>query len=151
MGNLKTLPALLLGLLVVGLTACGSSEDSTTTRPPAVSAATAHRLANLSEQVATDLDAGNSCDAAHAADQLRAAVESADLSASLRPGVESAATRLVDGVNCPPPPPPPEPQKEEEKKKPKHGGEDHHGDEKGPPGHSGGLPPGQAQLRAKAG
>jgi hypothetical protein len=137
-----TITAALTALLIG---ACGGDGGSTTTPPPPpVSAATADHLAKLSDRVASNLDAGLTCDAAHAADELQAAVEEADLSATLRPGVEEVATRLVNEVNCPPPPPPPEPEK---KKK----GEDKHkdkGDQKKPPGH-GGVPPGQAELRGE--
>ena len=51
-----------------------------------ISAATAGHLAKLSDRVASDLDAGDTCHAAHAADDLRAAVEEADLPASRAPG-----------------------------------------------------------------
>jgi hypothetical protein len=158
--------ALGLTLGALGIGACGSEDDNTTTtvRPPPVSAATADRLAKLSNRVAANLEAGLTCDAAYAADDLMAAVEEADLSASLRPGVEEVATRLVNEVNCPPPPPP-EPEPEEEMKdeeKPKESGDegkDQNGDrggdggdegKDGPPGH-GGVPPGQAKLKGEDG
>ena len=129
---------------------------------PAVSAATAGRLGKLSDRIASDLDAGDICHAAHAADDLRSAVEASDLPATLRPGVDAAAGRLVDQVNCPPPPTPPapapEPAPREEKKKPKedeHGNQDkqgHGGDEKSNSGHSkngGFVPPGKAKLKGE--
>jgi hypothetical protein len=151
--------------LALGIGACGSDGDETTTtvQPPPVSATTADRLAKLSNRLATDLEAGETCDAAYAADDLKAAVEDADLSVSLRPGVEEVATRLVNEVNCPPPPPPPEPEpeekkkdeerkKDEEKKKEGDGHKDQGGDEgkNDPPGH-GGVPPGQAKLKGEEG
>jgi hypothetical protein len=156
---------ILLVLAAVGLGACGSGSDTTTTRDrPAVSAATADRLAKLSDRIASDLDGGDICHAAHAADDLRSAVEESDLPATLRPGVDAAAGRLVDQVNCPPPPPPPAPPPQEEKKpkKDEHGNQDHGngdhqghgGDEKSNPGDSahGGLgPPGQAKLKGESG
>jgi hypothetical protein len=156
---------ILLVLAAVGLGACGSGSDTTTTRDrPAVSAATADRLAKLSDRIASDLDGGDICHAAHAADELRSAVEESDLPATLRPGVDAAAGRLVDQVNCPPPPPPPAPPQEKkpkkQEKKPKkeeHGNQDtqgHGGDQKSNPGHSvhGGLaPPGQAKLKGEPG
>src|SRR5439155_25499563 len=117
------LAALLLG-------GCGSGGGGTTVaQPPPVSAETAGHLAKLSDRVASDLDSGDTCHAAHAADDLRSAVQDADLPASMQPSVDAAAGRLVDQVNCPPPPPPPEPEK-----KKKHGehdehGNDHHGDQ----------------------
>jgi hypothetical protein len=118
-------------------------------RPP-LSAATADHLAKLSDRVAADLDAGSTCDAAYAADQLSSAVAESDLPASLRPGVEAAATRLVDQVNCPPPPPAPEPDKKKQEKKPKDEGGDHGDQGPQPPGHSkdgGFVPPGHAKLK----
>jgi hypothetical protein len=151
--------------------ACGSGDDdntTTTVQPPPVSATTADRLAKLSNRVAENLDAGLTCDAAHAADDLSAAVEESDLPANLRPGVETVATDLVNQVNCPPPPPPPEPEPEEEKRdkeKQKDEGDedkDQHGEEGGDqgrggdegkdesPGH-GGVPPGQAKLKGEEG
>jgi hypothetical protein len=157
--------AMLLALAALCLAACGSGSDTTTIPDrPAVSAATADRLAKLSDRIASDLDAGDTCHAAHAADDLRSAVAESDLPAALRPGVDAAAGRLVDQVNCPPPPPPPPPPQEEEKKRKKdehgnadHGNEDHQGhggNEKSKPGHSvhGGLaPPGQAKLKGESG
>jgi hypothetical protein len=155
---------ILLVLAAVGLGACGSGSDTTTTRDrPAVSAATADRLAKLSDRIASDLDGGDICHAAHAADDLRSAVEESDLPATLSPGVDAAAGRLVDQVNCPPPAPAPappqekKPKKQEKKPKEEHGNQDkqgHGGDEKSRPGHSvhGGLaPPGQAKLKGEPG
>lgn len=162
-GNWKAAGLILLVLVPVGLGACGSGSDTTTTTPvrPAVSAATADRLAKLSDRIASDLDAGDICHAAHAADDLRSAVEASDLPATLRPGVDAAAARLVDQVNCPPPPPPPAPEPEpappEEKKpeKDEHGNQDkqgHGGDENSNSGHSkngGFVPPGKAKLKGE--
>jgi hypothetical protein len=153
-GNLRAVgPAILLALAAFGLGACGSGAgDGTTVQRPAVSAATADRLAKLSDRIATDLDAGDTCHAAHAADDLRAAVEESDLPDTLRPAVDATAGRLVDQVNCPPPSPPPEPEKKKpEKHKPEHPDE-HHGDHHPkPPDHGGKLPPGQAKLKGEAG
>ena len=151
-------PALGFALVALVMAACGGSGDeaTTTTPPPPVSASTADRLARLSNRVATNLDAGLTCDAAIAADELMAAVEEADLSATLRPGVEEVATRLVNEVNCPPPPPPPEPEKEkkdkkkEEKKQEEGEGDDGSGNLKGP-SDNGGIPPGQAKLKGEEG
>ena len=141
-------PLVLLALVASGLAACGSGTDTTTTPPPPpVSAATADHLAKLSNRVATDLDAGETCSAAMAADDLKAAVEDADLANTIRPGIEEVASRLVDEVNCPPPPPPPEPKKE--KKKPKQA-ENNQGDKHPkPPGHGGKVPPGHAKLEGE--
>jgi hypothetical protein len=150
--------ALLLSLATLGLAACGSGSDATTitTTRPAVSRETADHLAKLSNTIASDLDAGETCSAAMAADDLRAAVAESDLPANIRPGVEDVATNLVNDVNCPPPPPPPEPAKEKKPKKnegDEHGnGNGHGGDEKTPPGHTkhgGLLPPGHAKLKGE--
>jgi hypothetical protein len=162
-GNRKAAgPALLLALAALGLTACGSSSNETTTAArPAVSVTTADRLAKLSDRIASELDAGDVCHAAHTADDLSAAVEESDLPASLRSGVDEAAGRLVDQVNCPPPPPPPPPEKDKNKKKDEHGNGDHgqggdqkSKDDKSGQGHSdqGGFgPPGQAKLKGEEG
>jgi hypothetical protein len=150
----------LLALAALLLAACGSGgDDSTTVQRPPVSAATADRLSKLSDRIATDLNAGDTCHAAHTADELKSAVEESDLPATLRPGVDAAAGRLVDQVNCPPPPPPPEPEKKKKQKHDKgnedhHGNDDHHGGEPKPepPGHShegGFVPPGQAKLKGE--
>ena len=116
----------LLALVAVALTACGSSSDTTTTtaRPP-VSRETADHLSKLSSRIADDLDAGDTCSAAHAADDLKAAVEDSDLPGSIRPGVDTVAGDLVDQVNCPPPPPPPEPEKKPKKPTSQDEGGDH--------------------------
>jgi hypothetical protein len=155
MGTRKAIaPLALFALTAGGLSACGSGAETTTTTapPPPVSAATADHLAKLSDRVATYLDAGETCSAAMAADDLKAAVDEADLANTIRSGVEEVASRLVDEVNCPPPPPQPEPKKEEKKPKPK----DEHGDENKqggqgpkPPGHGGKLPPGHAKLKGE--
>lgn len=154
---------ILLALAALVLVACGSGGGETTKpQPPPVSAATAGHLAKLSDRVASELDAGDTCDAAYAADQLQDAVSSADLPATLRPGVEEVATDLVNEVNCPPPPPPPEPEKKPKKPKNEQQGEqqqgeqqqgDHHGGNHGPkpPGHGGKPPPGQAKLKGEPG
>jgi hypothetical protein len=146
-------PSILVVMGALALAACGSGgDDATTVQPPPVSAATADHLAKLSDRVASNLDAGDTCHAAHAADDLRAAVQESDLSPTLRTDVDEVAGTLVDEVNCPPPPPP------EEKKKPKkegerHHGDDHHGgDESSGHGHSdhgGFVPPGHAKLKGE--
>jgi hypothetical protein len=151
-------------VLVLALTACGAGDDepTTTVQPPPVSATTADRLAKLSNRIASDLEAGATCEAAHAADDLNAAVEEADLSESLRPGVEEVASRLVNEVNCPPPPPPPEPEKKPKKEKDEEQGDGDEGDGDGGDGDGHGgdggsgqsneggfVPPGQAKLRGE--
>jgi hypothetical protein len=153
----------LLSLSAMGLAACGSGGEETTTTTtdrPAVSRETADHLTKLSNRIASDLDAGDLCSAAHAADDLSAAVGDSDLPANLRPGVETVATDLVNQVNCPPPPPPP--PAPEPKKKPDESnqqGDDHqpgntdengqghgHDEKPKPPQHGGHVPPGQAKL-----
>ena len=99
--------------------------------------------------MASDLDSGDTCHAAHTADDLRAAVENADISASMQAGVDEVAGRLVDEVNCPPPPPPPEPKKKHPEKD-KHG-DDHHGDEHSPPGSRQARRPGATRPREAEG
>ena len=160
-------PALLLAAAAVALSACGSGSETTTTTTarPAVSAATANRLADLSDRIATQLDDGDLCHAAHTADDLQSAVEDSDLPANIRPGVDEVTGELVDEVNCPAPPPPPAPEpkpKKPEGNKDEQGGngpaeghgnghEDGHGDgdapakKPGPPGSGGFVPPGQAK------
>src|SRR4051794_34854596 len=148
--------AVLFALAALSLGACGSSggDDGTTVaQPPPIPPGTAGHLAKLSDRVASDLDTGDTCHAAHAADDLSAAVEDANLPASMSADVEAATGRLVDEVNCPPPPPPPEPKKKKDEGHDEHGG-DHHGDENGfiPPGQAkhGGLgPPGKAKLKGE--
>ncbi|HEY7121495.1 MAG TPA: hypothetical protein VH329_02950 [Solirubrobacterales bacterium] len=156
--------AILFALMAGGLTACGSSGsvETTTTARPLVSPATADHLAKLSNRVASELDSGETCSAAVAADELRAAVEDSDLPASVRPGVETVATDLVNQVNCPPPPPPPEPEKKPKKNEDEHGNHDNgNGNDQGPGGndhappgheHKGGfVPPGHAKLKGEGG
>ena len=145
--------AILLALAALGLGACGSGGGGATiARQPPISAEVAGRLAKLSDRVASDLDAGDTCHAAHAADDLRSAVQGAEMAASMRPAVDEVAGRLVDEVNCPPPPPPPAPEKKKPPKPDKHGG-DHQGDQNFiPPGHAkhGGFgPPGHAKLEGE--
>jgi hypothetical protein len=143
--------AISLAVAALALAGCGSSGGDTTptvVKRPAVPAATADHLARLSATVASDLDAGSTCEAAYAADQLQAAIEEANLPASMRSSVDDAAGRLVDQVNCPPPPTTTEEDKKPKNPKPEEG--DHHDEGHGhpkPPGHGGKEPPGQAKLK----
>jgi hypothetical protein len=152
--------ALAFGLATLLIAACGSGgEEKTVVRPPPIAPDVAGHLAKLSDRVASDLDVGDTCHAAHAADDLRAAVEDAVLPTTMSSDVDAVAGRLVDEVNCPPPPPPPpEPKKKNE-------GHDDHGDEgpgggdhsgNGPggddhsgEGHGGLGPPGKAKLKGE--
>jgi hypothetical protein len=152
--NSKLLGATLVALVVLVLAGCGSDDGPETlvrTLPP-IERSSAERLAKMSDEVASDLDAGDTCSAAIAADELAGAVDDAQLPSYLRSSVEETATRLVNEVNCPPPPEPKKKKKEEKK--------DEHGDgNKGPGGDgdygtatlpgSGGLPPGQAKKRGQ--
>jgi hypothetical protein len=138
--------AISLALAALALVACGSGSDATSVaRPPSIPSDAAGHLAKLSDRVASDLDSGDTCHAAHAADDLQAAVEDADIPQSMRPDVEAAAGHLVDEVNCPPPaPPPPEP-----KKKPPDEHADHGDQHFVPPGHAkhgGPAPPGHQKI-----
>jgi hypothetical protein len=141
------------GLAALALGACGSDGDGTTmAQPPPIAPDTAAHLAKLSDRVASELDSGDTCHAAHTADDLRLAVEDADLPASISSDVDAVAGRLVDEVNCPPPPEP-EPKKNKDEKQEEHGDE-HQGDEDHhePPGHAkhGGIvPPGHAKLEGE--
>jgi hypothetical protein len=155
---------MLFGVMAVVLASCGSADETTTTTArPAVTRATADRLVKLSDRIASDLDAGDTCNAAHAADGLQAAVADSDLPANLRPGVDAVAVDLVNQVNCPAPPPPPPPPEPEKKPKPEpkpkndeeqdHGQGNEHGQGENP-GHSkqgGFVPPGEAQLKGQEG
>ena len=156
--------AILVALAALVLGACGSGGgDTTKPQPPPVSAATAGHLAKLSERVASDLDAGDTCHAAHAADELKAAVQESDLPANLRPGVDEVAGNLVDQVNCPPPP---RRRRRRRRRSPRsrrthgdqhhgdqHNGDQHQGGDNGPkpPGHGGKVPPGKAKLKGEPG
>ena len=82
--------------LAFGLSACGSGGGDS------LSHATANQLAAASDEIASDLDSGDTCGAAHRADDLKAAIQAADLPDGVRPQVEAAATELVDEVNCEP-------------------------------------------------
>ena len=154
-GNSRTAgSAMALALAALALIGCGSGGGSTSTGP-ALSAGTAGHLAKLSDKIASDLDAGETCTAAHVADDLATAVQAARLPASIEPGIADAASRLVDQVNCPPPPPPAPAPKPKEPKPKDHGNHgDHGGDGHGPPGHSDQgafVPPGQAKLKGEPG
>jgi hypothetical protein len=129
------------------LGACGSSDDS---GEASLSSATAEELASQSEQIAAELDAGDTCAAAHRADDLDAAVAEADIPEELRTEVEDATQQLVDQVNCEPPPEETtteettteETTTQEEEKKPEDDEKSKEEDSSGPPG-KGGEPPGQ--------
>ena len=107
--------------------------------PPSIPAASAARLAKMSDRIADDLDSGDVCGAAEQADELSAAVEEEDLSARFAE-IETVATDLVNQVNCPPPPEPEKPKKKKNEED-KHG----HDEESYEDAQLEGLPPGQAK------
>ena len=157
-GNLRAARlAIPLALAALALGSCGSDGggDATVAKRPAVSADTAGHLAKLSDRVATDLDDGDTCGAAYAADELKAAVEDANLPTSMRPSVDEVAGQLVDDVNCPPPPPEPEPEKKPKKDehtdehKAEHGNDHEDSKDSGHSKHGGFVPPGQAKLKGE--
>jgi hypothetical protein len=129
--------------MALGVGACGSGDDSESAEPPPpISVATAKQLASLSEEIATDLDAGDTCTAAARADDLADAIDGAKIDPTLRPQVEEVATDLVNQVNCPPPPPEPEEKKDEETKGKEGDGEGESYEDAKLPGVEA-LPPGQ--------
>ena len=144
--------ALALALAPLALTACGSDSGNTVTAAK-LSAADGTHLAELSDRVASDLDSGDTCSAAHAADDLQAAIQDARLPDQIRTNVESVASRLVDEVNCPAPPPPPTTTDKHPDDHGDHGDQGNHDEhpqppkppDHHPPGH-GGEPPGHAKI-----
>lgn len=145
MGKVTAFWAAIALALTLGVTGCGSDGGSSTS----LSRPTADRLAAVSDEIASDLDSGDTCGAAHRADDLKTAVQAADLPDDVRTQVESAASQLVDEVNCPPPVTTTETQTkpDEHGDEHRHGDEHGHGDEHKPPKHEGDshLPPGQAK------
>jgi hypothetical protein len=138
-------------LLAAGLVlpGCGSDDAQPTETAPALPSATANRLAVQSERIADQLDAGDTCAAAHSADELDGAVAEAEVPAEIRSELEAAAEQLVNSVNCPPPPEPePKEKKKENGEEGDEGGEEgsggsgEEGSGDGPPGQDGDLPPG---------
>jgi hypothetical protein len=140
----------------LALGSCGSSDE---TSEASLSGATAEELALQSEQIAAELDAGDTCAAAHRADDLDAAVADADLPDDLRAEVEGATQQLVDEVNCE------EPEQttteatttaettteEDEEKQGSEDEEKDGGDDERSNPSEGGLPPGQEKKPSGAG
>jgi hypothetical protein len=109
--------------LVLAVGGCGG-EDATRDDAPRIDAAAATQLANRSEEIASLIDAGDVCTAAHRADELLAAaeaeVENGTVPSPLAAELTSKAEALRNEVNCPAPPPPPvetEDDDDEDKKK----------------------------------
>ena len=141
------------------LSACGSDEDAAAAgaRLPA---GTADKLAGMSDEISSKLDAGDVCGAAAAADDLRAAVSEADVPDDLRAEAQAGADQLVNEVNCDSAP---EPTATDEQDTEEHGeGDDESGGDSeghgngnsdegssGPPGQDQDFaPPGQAKIKA---
>jgi hypothetical protein len=131
----------------LSLSACGSDETpSPTTTAASLPAEASERLAKRSEEVAEKLESGDTCGAAHKADELDAAVAEAEIPAELRSEIQDATQQLVNSVNCPPPREPEEDEKKKKKEEKEDGRDESSHDEDstpGPPGHGGDLPPGQ--------
>jgi hypothetical protein len=115
--------------VILAMPGCGDSGDGSEPAEPAViPAKIASKLAQRSDEVATLVDTGNTCDAAHKADELLDEVETArdEIPAKLRSELEDGAEKLVDTLSCPPPP-----EKKPKKPKPPKGHEEHGHDEGG--------------------
>ncbi len=84
----------------------GSRDEARETQGPTFEAGVAEALAASADRVADLLAAGDTCGAAHAADDLQLAVIQAvnagDVPAAFQEELGAVAAELVDGVNCPP-------------------------------------------------
>jgi hypothetical protein len=105
------------------LAGCGGGDTDPERRsePPKIPSALADELANRSEAVATKIEAGDVCGAAHDADALEDRIEaliaSGDIPKRYQKELHSEAMWLRDEVNCPQAPPPaapPAPEEEDE-------------------------------------
>ena len=90
--------------LAIALAGCGGGSTSPTTAQAELPRAVADELASKSEAIADALDAGDTCKAAQAADELKNAVE-ANVSEGRVPAVFQGelarnATDLQNKVNC---------------------------------------------------
>jgi hypothetical protein len=102
-------------IVVLPLTGCGGEERARS--DARIERAAATELATRSEEIARLLDAGETCDAARRADELRARTRArmadgsvpASLRAELMASVDALADELVCEAPPPPPPPPPPP------------------------------------------
>jgi hypothetical protein len=96
--------------LLLALTGCGGTDEPPESGPR-IDAAAASQLAEQSEEIAQLIDDGQVCDAAHAADELKAQAEAeiadGSVPAPLANELVSNAQALVDEVNCDAPEPPP--------------------------------------------
>lgn len=89
--------------LAIALAGCGSSSE-TSTGQPALPRALANMLADKSDEIASALEGGDPCGAAHHADELKKAVDAAvsdgQVPAVFRGELERTATDLQNEVNC---------------------------------------------------
>ncbi len=161
-GKLKVLGlAIPLVAATAALGGCRSDGEDTAAAA-GISSETADRLAEMSDEIAAALEAGDVCGAAERADDLRAAVSEADIPTELRPEVEAGADQLVNVVNCDSEQDTTttedegdEEKKEKDKDKDKEQGEGEgnsgssgEGESSGPPGQeSDFVPPGHAKIK----
>jgi hypothetical protein len=105
--------------LVLALAGCGGDEQPPN-GAPRIDSAAATQLAERSDEIATLIEAGDVCTAAHRADELLAAaageVEKGTVPSALASELTSEAEALRDEVNCEAPPPPPETDEDDEDK-----------------------------------
>jgi hypothetical protein len=103
--------------LLLAVAGCGG-EDGAPDNAPRIDAAAATQLADRSDEVASLIDAGDVCGAAHRADELLAAAETEVEKGTVPPALASELTAkaeaLRDEVNCPQPPPPPPADEDDE-------------------------------------
>jgi hypothetical protein len=97
--------AALIACAAVSGCAGGGSDDSTPPRP-AFAPAVAQELSAAADRVADLLAAGDTCGAAHAADDLQRdvieAVNAGDVPPAFQEELGAVAAELVNEVNCPP-------------------------------------------------
>jgi hypothetical protein len=101
---------------VVVLAGCGGGSDNsftttqqrtTTTSAPTIQRAVADQLAGRSDEIARQLDAGDTCGAAHTADRLRneltAAINAGSIPALYLEDLSSSVNELQAQLQCSPP------------------------------------------------
>lgn len=102
---------------VVVLAGCGGGSDNTftttqrrtttTTTAPTIERAVADQLAGRSDEIARQLDAGDTCGAAHTADRLRneltAAINAGAIPALYLEDLSSSVNELQAQLQCSPP------------------------------------------------
>ncbi len=90
--------------LAIALAGCGGGSTSPTTAQAELPRAVADDLASKSEAIAEALDAGDTCKAAQAADELKNAVEAAlaggQVPSAFQGELERNAADLQNEVNC---------------------------------------------------